>query len=181
MGMISSKILDLLQTQYKHESSNHFRYVARSSWSRYRGLEAAGDFFAKEAEGEAGHAKIVRDYIESRNEAVDPAGFDFSDASQWNYYDELFTTAQQVEYETTDMLNNIYSVAMESGDFMTSTWVQGLITEQIEEENLYQTMIDRIVQRGGGVDQVTAINAFRKDISAVHDFEIFLSERNEDE
>lgn len=177
MGMLSAKILDLLQTQYKHETLNSLRYVARSSWARCRGLEAAGDFFAKESEGELGHAKIVKDYIEARNEAVEPAGLAFDEVAQWNYYDELFTSAQQVEYVTTDMLNTIYKTAMELGDFMTSTWVQGLITEQIEEENLYQTMIDRIIQRGGGTDKVSAINAFRKDISSVHDFEMFLATR----
>jgi len=180
MGMLSRNILDLLQLQYKHEMSNHFRYIARSSWAKYRGFDSAGDFLDKESIGESGHAKIVRDYIEQRNETIIPCGFEFEENCTFTYYDELFTTAQKIEQLTTDMLNNIYAESIAVGDFMTSSWVQQLIIEQIEEENTYQSIIDRITQRGGGGDQITALNAFRKDISATHDIEMWLREEFND-
>jgi ferritin len=180
MGMLSRNILDLLQNQYKHESANHFRYVARASWARYRGYDGAGDYFEREAKGEKHHAKMVRQYIEARNECVEPSGFEFNEPADFQFYDELFTTALTVEQETTDLLNNIYASAIELGDFMTSTWVQDLITRQIAEENEAQSIIDRIIQRGGGKDQVTAINQFRQDISASHDLDVWLKESLDD-
>ena len=177
MGIISSNILSLLQAQYKHEMSNHFRYLARSSWARFRGLENTGDFFEKEAEGEKGHADIVRKYIEDRNEALDPAGLNFAESSLFTTFDELFTSAQMVERDTTESLQVIYAESFKAGDYMTCEWVMGLIKEQVSEEDEYQTIIDRIVQRGGGIGQEESIKAFRKDISAVHDIDLFLGER----
>ena len=177
MGIISSNILSLLQAQYKHEMSNHFRYLARSSWARFRGLENTGDFFEKEAEGEKGHADIVRKYIEDRNEALDPVGLNFVESSLFTTFDELFTSAQMVERDTTESLQAIYAESFKAGDYMTCGWVLPLIIEQTEEESLYQTIIDRIVQRGGGIGQEESIKAFRKDISAVHDIDLFLGER----
>jgi len=174
--MLPRTILDLLQNQYKHESANHFRYIARSSWANKRGFNNTAVYFAKEANGELKHSSIVRDYIEQRNEAVEPSGFAFDDSSIFKTFDELFTTALKVEQETTDLLNNIYQEAIAVGDFMTSTWVQQLITEQIEEENIYQTIIDRMIQRGGGGDEVTALNNFRKDQSASHDLDAWIGE-----
>lgn len=181
MGMLSRQVLELLQTQYRHEMANHFRYVARASWARYRGFEGAGDFFEKEADGEAGHAKIVREYIEARNEAVNPQGVSFTDSSEFGTFDVLFTTALAVEQLTTDMLSAIYTEALGVNDIMTVQWVQGLIAEQVEEENTYQTIIDRMVQRGGGSDQVSALGAFSRDPAAAHDIDTWIAERMEDE
>lgn len=180
MGMLSIQILTLLQKQFKHETSNALRYTARSSWARYRGFEGAADFFEKEAEGELGHAKAVREYIEARNEAVRPEGLSFTDPSDFGSFDVLFTSALAVEQLTTDMLHEIYSQALTIGDYMTTDWVQGLIREQVEEENLYQTIIDRMIQRGGGGDQVTALSRFNQDPSAAHDIDVWLAERMEE-
>jgi ferritin len=164
MGLISSNILKLLQDQYRHEMSNHFRYVARSSWARFRGLEGIGDFFDGEAKGEAEHADKVRSYIEDRNEAVAPAPYAFDDPADWKAFGELFTSALEVERDTTERLQTIYAEAIKAGDFMKSTWVQGLISEQCEEENLYVTILDRITARGD-------------DLSACHDIDVWIAER----
>ena len=174
MGMLSRQILDLLQKQFQHETANSLRYVARASWARYRGFEAVGKFFDGEAKGERHHAKAVRKYIEDRNEAVDPSGFAFSDTSEFGTFDVLFTSALVVEQTTTDMLSEIFKQAMLLGDAMTVVWVQDLIREQIEEENTYQTIIDRMIQRGGGGDQVSALANFNRDPSAEHDIDVWM-------
>jgi ferritin len=159
---------------------NHFRYTIRASWARYRGFEGAGDFFEKEAAGEFGHAKLVRDYIEARNEAVLVAPYNFSDDTEFQYFDELFTTSLQVERDTTERLNAIYLESFKAGDIQTMGFVTQMIVEQTEEENIYQTTIDRIVQRGGGGLQVDAFDAFRQDLSASHDVDVWIAERVED-
>lgn len=177
--MLSQQILSLLQKQYQHEMSNHLRYVARASWARYRGWEGAGDFFAKEAEGELGHARIVLGYIEDRNEAVNPSGLSFQETNEFGSFDVLFTSALQVEQTTTDMLSAIYTQALTLGDIMTVQWVQDLISQQVDEENEYKTIIDRMVSRGGGMNQVTALENFRTDPDAIDDLDRWLAERME--
>lgn len=165
MGILSSNILDLLQAQYRHEMSNHFRYVARSSWARFRGLEGIGDFFDNEAKGEAEHADKVRSYIEDRNEAVRPSPYAFDDGQDWKTFQELFTSALEVERDTTERLQTIYAEAIKAGDYMTSIWVQDLINEQREEENLYVTILDRIAIRGD-------------ELATAHDIDVWIAERN---
>jgi len=176
MGVINSTILALLQDQYKHELSNSLRYYARASWASYRGFENTAKYFRKEAEGENGHAEKVREYIEARNEALLPEGFKYEDTSNFQNFDDLFTTALAVEQLTTEKLENIYAEAMKTGDYMTSNWLKELIDYQVVEENEYQTIIDRIVQRGGGGNQAGAFEAFRKDISAAHDIDVWVGE-----
>ncbi len=177
MSSVPETVLSLLQAQWKHETANSMRYTARASWARFRGLEGTGDFFEQEAAGEQGHAKLVREFIEARNEALAPEGFAFDEPSAFGSFDALFTSALEVERTTTDMLNAIYAEAVRVADFQTSIWVQQLISEQTEEENLYQTIIDRMVQRGGGSGQDEALTAFRKDGAAIHDLDVWIAER----
>ena len=146
--------------------------MIRASWARYRGLENTGKFFDKEANGEKGHADIVRKYIEDRNETVESADITLSES--FSLYPELFLTALDVERLTTEMLNTIYLAAFKEGDIQTVVWVQALILEQTEEENLYQTIIDRISARGGNGSQDMNITAFSSDPSAVHDIDMWI-------
>lgn len=134
----------MLQEQFRHETSNALRYASRSSWARFRGLEATADFFNQESEGEQAHAQKVKGWIEDRNCALVPAPYSFDEPSSFLDFPSLFVSAQIIERETTDRLNAIYAMALTERDFMLVTAVSELVKEQIEEENLYQTIIDRI-------------------------------------
>lgn len=164
MGKLSAATLALLQDQYRHEASNHLRYESRSSWARFRGLEATADFFHREAKGEAHHARKVQKWIEDRNEELIPEPFEYTDSSQFADFASLFVTAMQVELTTTEKLQAIYKAALNEGDIQLCTQVSELIIEQIEEENTYQTIIDRIVARG-------------TDPGAIHDIDVWIGER----
>jgi ferritin len=164
MGNLSAAALSLLQAQYRHETSNSLRYFARASWARFRGFEATADFFQKEAEGERKHAVIVQKWIEDRNEQLTPEPLQYSDPSSFIEYASLFESAIEVERVTTEMLNKIYAQALSDGDFQLVTQVSELVIEQIEEENLYQTILDRIGSRGN-------------DASANHDIDLWIGER----
>lgn len=164
MGILSSNIRDLLQEQYRHEMSNHLRYVARSSWARFRGLEGIGSFFDGQAADESAHAASVRKYVEDRNEMVLPAPYVFDESMSWGSFADLFSSALEIERETTERLYIIYAEAVKAGDFMTSTWIQGLISEQVEEENIYTTILDRITSRGN-------------ELATAHDIDCWIASR----
>jgi ferritin len=155
-----SNILELLQNQYRHETSNSLRYYARASWARFQGFEGAASFFDSQAGGERSHADKVRKFIEDRNEALEPASYNFNEPSNFNNFDELFISALQIEKDTTELLQNIYLESIRLGDIMTAIWVQDLITEQVEEENVSQTILDRIASRGKDVASDTDNDIF---------------------
>jgi len=163
MGILSATLLSLLQDQYRHETSNSLRYVARSSWARFRGLEATADFFEHEAKDERKHAEIVRKIIEARNAELYPAPYSFDESNDWAAFGDLFTTAQAIERDTTDRLNAIYGQALGESDFMLVIAISELVAIQIEEENAYQTILDRIDARGD-------------DKASTHDIDVWIGE-----
>jgi ferritin len=143
---LSNTIKQLLNDQYRHESRNHWLYKQRQSWCDFRGLTGCAAYFKQEAAGEYGHAEIVLDYILDRNEElkISPFMFDAPDLGNDATLLSLFETALDVEYGTTAALQNIYTQACAEGDYMTAAWLfDKLIPAQVDEENEYQTIIDR--------------------------------------
>ena len=161
---MSAGALSMLQEQFKHELSNSLRYLARSSWARYRGFEASADFFYKEAKGEQEHADKIRKIIEDRNDALIPEPYNYVDGSAFSDLPELFKTALAVERDTTTRLNAIYAHALAEGDFLLLQPISEMLVEQIEEENQYVTIVDRFTSRG-------------EDAASNHDMDVWIGEQ----
>jgi ferritin len=151
--MLSQSMLERLKTQYAHETCNSLRYFQRATFAEFRGLNNIAAFFKKEAEGERGHADIVYKYVNDRNEQLPISGLSFLDPDIGSTSDPLlmFNTAMAVEKTTTAMLEAVLEQARADKDYLTEQWLldsSGLLKEQIEEENLYQTILDRIQSMG---------------------------------
>lgn len=151
--MISQAMLERLKTQYAHETCNSLRYYQRSTLAEFRGLTGIAAFFKKQAEGERGHADIVFKYVNDRNEQLPISGLTFLDADIVSSADpiDIFQTAMEVEQRTTAMLQAMLEQARNDRDYLSEQWLldsSGLLKEQVEEENLYQTILDRITSMG---------------------------------
>lgn len=142
MAILTARIKQLLEDQYRHEINNSMRYSVRQSWADSVGMNNAARFFEKEAKGERGHAKKVLDYLNSRNVFAQISPLQYGESDPENFIN-LFESALQIERDTTEKLTSLASAAFSEGDLQTFFWVSDLITEQTEEENLYQTILDR--------------------------------------
>lgn len=146
MSQLSASVLSALNVQWTHEKRNQLTYELIASEAEFIGLTGVSAFFRKQAAGEAEHAVAVYSYINDRNEravssAVAPHQF-ATDFAGW------FESALAIERETTKLLTAIAADAMAAGDLQTFYWLADLIKEQTEEENLYQTILDRIATCG---------------------------------
>ena len=164
---LSENILSMLCTQFRHEKSNELRYTQRRAYADYKGFNNIAEFFKKQAEGEAEHAEKVASYIMDRSDVLKIEPLDFLDPSpdfgSLNV-PALFESSLIVEQETTASLYAIYAAAMQEGDYMTASWLfSDLIPEQVEEEKIYQSTIDRI-------------NAYPACPSRDHDIDVWIGE-----
>ena len=147
-------MLDTLNSLYRHELTNHLIYRQFQAWAAFRGLSGAEKWFSGQADGESGHAGKVFSYILARNEAAEPAPFSFTAAFNPASYFALFSSALEVERGTTAAWSAAYAQALGEADFLTAQWIMGadgLMAEQLEEENTAQTNVDRLgILSGGG-------------------------------
>ncbi len=140
--MLSQTLLQKLNNQYAHEKTNQLIYESMASAMDFQGFTGASKFLSKQAEGEAGHAKAVYDYIVSRNDIAHIGGLELPEIQ--NEFYACFEQVMQVEIGTTESLKEIASIAFTEGDYQTFYWIADLIKEQTEEENISQTILDRL-------------------------------------
>jgi ferritin len=62
--------------------------------------------------------------------------------------DLLFQDVMKIEVGTSKALTDIYLMCLKEGDAITAAWIEGLLKEQIEEEDKVQTILDFIQLTG---------------------------------
>lgn len=164
MAQLSEGMLSALNSLFRHELANQLHYTQFRAWASFRGLNGAEKWFTSQAAGEAGHAEKVLAYLIGRNEAPEPAPFAFDAPLGDIAFSDIFAAVLELERGTTAAWSACYAAAMAEGDYMTAQWIMatgGIMAEQTEEENVAQTIVDRIAQRGS-------------DTAAVHDIDVWL-------
>lgn len=174
---LSNNLLVLLSRQYFHEISNSILYTHLFSWADMRGLDGTSGFFKKQADGERSHADMVLSYISDRNLELLPNPVELPPVAPKNYR-ELFLLAQDRERLTTEKIAEIKAQAEAESDMMTCAWLMqpgNLVMEQIEEENIIQTIIDRLDARSNMVP-LQNMDAVPADAGGniIHDIDVWL-------
>jgi len=145
---ISDDMRNLLLQQMSNELYNSQFYKKIGAYLKVKGLDNIGDFFLGEADGEVGHQKIILSYLLDRNIPVEmlvvPAV-----TETFSTLIDIGTLYVNRERDTTQHIKNIVSLALESDDFLTFQYFnETLIKEQIEEESISMTFLDKVTILG---------------------------------
>lgn len=135
MTVISEEMAKALNEQVGREIGNHILYTMFASWCHVRGLKRLSAFFKGEADGEVGHANLIRDLLNvSNTQIVTPA----IEQKPTNYRDcdEISTLYVEAEAQTTSHLKDIWKQSEADFDIGTQDLLQALLKEQHEEEGL---------------------------------------------
>ena len=152
---LSEQIRMLLEAQYKNENRNAFVYDQIANFCEFRGFNNTAKFFSDEADGERGHAKHIKDYINDKSDIINilPASYDvaqFLDVQRISVnqdddtsFENYFKTALALEELTTQELTNIYISAIAENDVMSAEIMLHMVADQKGEELHHQSIIDR--------------------------------------
>jgi ferritin len=100
-----------------------------------------------QAEEELGHAMRLFDYMMRRGAAV---AFGGVEAPPGNFAGPLknFESALAHEKKVTEMIHELYDLAVGKHDHATQLELQWFITEQVEEEDSIGTIVDQLRMAG---------------------------------
>jgi ferritin len=145
--MLKEKVENALNKQIELEAYSSQLYLSMASWAEKNGFPGSSAFLYKHAEEERIHMLKLFHYINDRDgHAIVPAlkqpPFQFDSISA------VFMEILSHEKFISDSINNLLGVCMESLDFSTQNFLQWYVAEQIEEENLAKTNIDKIKLMG---------------------------------
>lgn len=149
--MLSTNIEKALNDQVALEAFSYFQYLAMASWLDNNGFEGASKFIYTQAEEEKMHMQKLFFYIN------DAGGFAKAPAvAQPNHdyksFDELFNLILKHEGKVSTSIHELVNLCLQEKDFTSFNFLQWYVSEQLEEENLFRTIVDKIKMVGGNTD-----------------------------
>lgn len=136
-------MIDALNKQIKIEAESSQIYLGMASWAESEGLNGTADFLYMHADEEKMHMlKIIRYVNERGGHAVIPP----LDGPKNSYSNvrELFDYFLNHEEEVTAKIHGLVDLSLQEHDYSTHNFLQWFVAEQIEEEALARTILDKL-------------------------------------
>ena len=139
---ISSELAKAINDQISYEASGTYAYVAIASWCERTGYGGSAAFFFEQAAEENTHMLKFIHYLNNAGaEAIIPATE--KPQSDFDSLESTFQTGLKSEQTVTKLINNIVELAEREKDRATYTFLQWFVSEQIEEETLFETILQK--------------------------------------
>lgn len=141
--MLASNIEKALNEQLEVEAwSSHF-YLAMASWAETHGYPGVAEFLFRHSNEERMHMLKLLNYINERGgKAVIPS----LGKPEPRYEDVkgLFKELLDHEIKVTERINQVVDTCLSVKDYTTHNFMQWYVSEQMEEEALARTIMDKL-------------------------------------
>ena len=141
--MINKKIESALLNQVALEAHASMSYLAMASWMDNQGYEGTAQFLYAQSEEERGHMLKIFHYINDVGgkavvPAVDKPKAEFKD------YSACFDAILKQEIEVSNAIHALVDLSVKEKDHTTNNFLQWYVSEQLEEEAQFRTIIDKL-------------------------------------
>ena len=145
--MISKKVEKAINEQIKKEEYSSRLYLSMASWCQKNGYPGAAAFLYKHSDEERMHQLKFVHYLNDRQgysvlQKIDQPPFEFESLNK------MFGEVLKHEQYITASINELYHVSTMEKDYTTANFLQWFITEQLEEENLVNGILDKMALAG---------------------------------
>ena len=140
---MNATIEKLLNNQVKYEATASMQYLAMASWADAMGYNGVADFFYMQSEEERLHMTKLVKFINERNGNVVVPELDKPKAD-FDSLNELFDTFLKSEIFVTEQINHIIFECLQQKDYNVHNFMQWYVTEQLEEEAVARTLLDKL-------------------------------------
>ena len=141
--MLKKKIEEALNAQINAEMWSAYLYLSMAAYCHAQGQPGMGKWFEVQFKEEQDHAKILFNYVISRNGKVDLRPIE-AVPTEWNSILNVFEHSLRHEQSITESINKLFALTSAENDYATQSMLQWFIDEQVEEEENVQTMSDNV-------------------------------------
>ena len=159
--MLSKKIEAALNKQIELEAASSNYYLAMASWAEVQGLNGVASFLFGHSDEERMHSlKLVRYVNERGGHGLVPALK--APPVKYKSVSDVFETILHHEEKVSQSINELVDLCLKEKDYSTHNFLQWYVTEQIEEEALARTSVDKLKFMGG---EKAALYFFDRDMA----------------
>jgi len=142
-SMLDKKIVDLINEQIWLENNASFYYLHLSIQFSINGFGGISDFFKEQSEEEREHMLKLVDYLLDEDVTPNIPNYNFMEDMDENFnIINCFENSLSSERRVSESIHKIVNTCKEIGDIKTENFMQWFVTEQMEEENKFKSLID---------------------------------------
>ena len=161
--MLKDKLQTALNNQIKSEAESSQIYLAMASWAETKGLGGTAQFLYKHSDEERMHMLKLIQYVNERGgKAIIPALS--MPEKDYKSLTNLFQTLLDHEIMISAEINDLVEICLNEKDYTTQNFLQWYVAEQIEEEALARTIMDKLSMIG---EDKGGLYLFDRDIETI--------------
>jgi len=141
--MLSKNMEKALNNQIRIEAESSQAYLSMASWAEVKGLEGISLFMYKHSDEERMHMLKLIKYVNERGGQATISALTEPKAV-FASFQKMFEDLYDHEVFVSKSINELVHVALEEKDYATHNFLQWYVAEQIEEEALARTILDKI-------------------------------------
>lgn len=140
---MNKKIEKALNKQIIKEASSSQFYLAMASWAEREGLNGTSKFLYKHSDEERFHMLKLVKFINERGGKADIPALEKPPVN-FDSLENIFKTLLEHEMDVTDSINELVDICLKEKDYTTHNFVQWYVNEQLEEEALARSILDKV-------------------------------------
>lgn len=147
--MISEKLQNAINDQITAEMWSSNLYLSMSFYLQSEGFDGFASWMKKQSQEELQHAYDLGDYVAKRGGKAKIDKIDVVPQG-WGSVLEVFEHVYQHECHVSDLINTLVNVASEEKDKASQDFLWGYVREQVEEEAVAQSLVEKLRRCGDG-------------------------------
>jgi ferritin len=161
--MLKKSIEKALNDQVKVEALSSQHYLAMASWAEVKGYNGTAEFLYTHSDEERMHMLKLFRYINERGGVAIVPELE-KPTTNFKGLDEVFQALLNHEIKVSEEINGIVELCLKEKDFTTHNFMQWYVSEQMEEEALAKTIIDKLNLLQG---DKSGLYIFDKDLASI--------------
>ncbi|WP_082029856.1 ferritin [Ruegeria sp. ANG-S4] len=139
---LHQKVAEALNKQINNELHASYTYLAMAAYFEGQDLPGFASWFRGHSAEEGTHAMRIFDFIAKRGGRIELEGINKPQTDYASPVDVLEQSLAQ-EKTVTGQINALFELAHEVKEYSTQNMLNWFLAEQIEEEDLFSTILDK--------------------------------------
>lgn len=140
---MKERVEKALNDQIKKEASSSQFYLAMASWAENRGLNGTAKFLYTHSDEERFHMLKLVKFVNERGGVAIIPGLEVP-PTEFKSITNVFELLLSHEMKVTESINELVDICLQEKDYSTHNFVQWYVSEQLEEEALARTILDKL-------------------------------------
>jgi|SRR5690606_9017924 ferritin len=158
--MLQKSIEKALNDQIRIEAESSQIYLAMACWAEVKGLEGVAGFMYNQSNEERDHMLKLVKFINERGGHAQVSALKAPNVT-FTSFKEMFEKLFEHEVFVSSSINELVHITLQEKDYATHNFLQWYVAEQIEEEAVARTILDKINMIG---DDKGGLYLFDRDI-----------------